>query len=148
MSTSTIIPITIELIPNQVPLESIRFDEVLFHTIKNQYTHKCTKKYGYILMILRVHSIQKKILSIYNGNIVVDCKVEITNLIPNVGQIYLGSVKNIYPQGSIVIVENCIRVFIPRLQSIKIGEQIRFRCIQVRFKKGIWDCIGESITEN
>lgn len=138
------IPITIELLPNQVSLDKNRFDQILLETIKTQYTHKCTRQYGYILRVLRVLHIHKKFLSIYNGNIVVNCEVEVNNLIPEIGKSYQAVIRNIYPQGLIVLVENCIRVFIPgQFSNKKVNQQIHFKCIQVRFKKGTWDCIGE-----
>lgn len=106
-----------------------------------KYEKTCWKQHGFIIKILECKEIIKQKISIYNGHIIITSKLLIQYLLPQIGNILSGIVLNQYPQGSILVVSDCMRAFIP-YKTFKKGEIISFKIDQVRFKKGLWDCIG------
>jgi DNA-directed RNA polymerase subunit E'/Rpb7 len=124
---------------------SLRLDEtqLLVH-LQKQLQYTCSKHTGFILEVIRVTQIHSRKISIYNGNIIVDCSIEVDRLLPEVGQRIQGVVKQTYPQGLIIIVCNCMRVFLPCSghQTVKPDDYVDFEITQIRFQKGKYDCIG------
>lgn len=118
-------------------------NELIFSKLKDKYLQKCTKQYGFITNII-LNDVYKKYISIYNGNIIIKCNITITSILPKIDDIFTGTIKKIYTQGMIIIVKNCIRVFVPNWndKSLKVSDTVKIKCTQVRFKKSLWDCIG------
>lgn len=116
-------------------------DKLLEYLQKNfQYT--CSKQYGFIIGVIRVVCIHSRRISIYNGNIILDCSMEVDHILPEVGQKMKGIVKQYFPQGVIALACECMKVFIPSVKS-NIDQVIDFEIVQIRFQKGKYDCIGK-----
>jgi len=142
-----IIPITFEFLPTFDFCDD-EFSDLILNKIKDTYKFKCTKKYGYILSVISIEKIRKKYISIYNGNVIIDCDILVDNILPKIGEIYTAEIKNIYLQGLILLLKKCIRVFVPienKKLDFQVGSNLNFLCSQVRFRKGSWDCIGKLI---
>lgn len=134
---------TIEYIPNlSDPLDG------LLERFQKKYINTCSKEYGFVLQVIRIVQTLSSKISIYNAHIIVECDIEIECLIPKVGEIVYGNVQQLFPQGVILIVQNCMKTFIPspKKQYIK-NQQVTFRIEQTRFQKGKYDCIGSEILE-
>jgi hypothetical protein len=129
----------------EVQLDTDRTTSLLEH-FQQKMRWTCTKKYGFILDVLRIVQIKSRKISIYNGNIIIECIIEVDQLYPKVGQTSNGTVKQIFPQGIITIVKDCMKVFIPcdtRSISFKPEQIVNFKVVQTRFQKGKYDCIGQ-----
>lgn len=114
----------------------------LFERVRQTLEHTCTKAHGFILKVISIEHVHSRKISIYNGNIITDCTVTIEHLLPQVGQIMDGVVKQIFAQGCIVVVQECMKVFLPTVRA-HILDVLRFRITQIRFQKGRYDCIAE-----
>jgi DNA-directed RNA polymerase subunit E'/Rpb7 len=130
---------TIEYIPDlSNPTEN------LLERFQEQYTNTCSRQYGFILKIIRVVGIVSSKISIYNAHNIVECEIEVYSLIPQIGETLSGTIQQIFPQGLILLVENCMKVFIPSPKKVYTPKQIiEFEVIQTRFQKGKYDCIGK-----
>lgn len=132
----------IEYIPD---LNNSSDEQTLLKLYKQKYENICSKKYGYIITVNQVSKIIEKKISIYNGYVIANCIIDVDCLIPMVGTVFKGIVKQIFPQGMIVIVKNCMKVFIPkddRYVTKKQEDIVEVRIEQMRFQKGKYDCIG------
>lgn len=114
----------------------------LFERVRQTLENTCTKTHGFILNVIGIEHVFSRKISIYNGNIITDCTVVIEHLLPQVGQVLDGMVKQIFAQGCIVSVQECMKVFLPTVRA-RISEVLRFRITQIRFQKGRYDCIAE-----
>lgn len=117
-------------------------NDLLSH-IKNKYEKTWNKKYGYILNVNKITKLCSNRISIYNGNTIVNCLVEIQHLLPEKNNIFPFSkivVQQNFPQGMIVLLENVMKIFIPKEKIIPNPEYIEI--IDTRFQKGKIDCIG------
>lgn len=145
MINRQIIPQTTEY---QLATETCKNETLLEH-LRKKIQRTCSKQYGFILDILRVVNVKSRKVSIYNGNIIVDCTIEVDHLFPQVGQMLNGTVKQIFPQGLIILVKDCMKVFIPYSNTqntqIKPEQIVEFKIVQTRFQKGKFDCIGQLI---
>lgn len=132
---------TIEYIPDlRNPIEH------LLERFQKRYTNTCSKEYGFILNILRVEQVLSTRISIYNANIIVECEIEVECLIPKAGETAEGIIQQIFPQGLILLVENCMKVFIPSPKyNYQKQKPLEFKILQIRFQKGKYDCIGSEI---
>jgi predicted RNA-binding protein (virulence factor B family) len=88
----------------------------------------------------------------YNGNIIVTCLLNIRSLFPKVGMKLTGILHQTFPEGMIVLIQNCMKGFIPHAHSSenierKVGEEIEFQITQIRFQKGRYDCIGQLLLQ-
>jgi DNA-directed RNA polymerase subunit E'/Rpb7 len=119
-------------------------DADLLERYRQRYQNTCSKQSGYILFIHRIVRVLKRKLSAYNGNLLVYAVIEAECLLPEMGQQVDGVVKQVFPQGWIVLVENCMKVFIPRVEGVQLqAEQpLQLRITQIRFQKGRYDGIG------
>lgn len=138
-----IIEKTIEYIPD---LQNTLDDLLLKY--KNAYENTCSKTYGFILEIYDIEKVLSNKLSIYNGNIIVTCRLNIRSLFPKVGMKITGILMQNFPEGMILLVQNCMKTFIPYTRSgesegRKVGDEVEFRITQIRFQKGKYDCIGQ-----
>lgn len=135
---TSIIKINIEFVPN---LEEISSD-ILVH-IKNKYENTWSKKYGFILNVNKIVELLSNRISIYNGNTIVICLIEIYHLLPeknNTIPFSKVSIQQNYPQGMIVLLESVMKIFIPNEFVISNPESIMIT--DTRFQKGKFDCIG------
>jgi DNA-directed RNA polymerase subunit E'/Rpb7 len=137
-----------QVIPCRIEYQLDVEQSPLIHHLRKKIQRTCTKRYGFILDILRVIQVHSQRVSIYNGNIIVDCTIEVDRLYPEIDQIAKGVVRQIFPQGTILMVSDCMKVFIPNSDPpmrIQMNEIVEFRVIQTRFQKGKYDCIGKLI---
>jgi DNA-directed RNA polymerase subunit E'/Rpb7 len=114
----------------------------LLQHIRQSLERTCSRTHGFILHVVRIIQVHCRKISIYNGNIIADCTVEVQHLLPQIGQWMDGIVKQTFAQGSIALVQDCMKVFLPNVR-IQPLESIRFRIVQIRFQKGRYDCIAE-----
>lgn len=116
----------------------------LLERFKTKYEFTCSKKYGFILKVNRIVKINACKISIYNGNAIIDCDIDVECLIPQTNQILNGKITHIYPQGIIVMARDCMKIFIPTgtKSTKKIGSDIDVIITQIRFQKGKYDCIA------
>lgn len=118
----------------------------ILERFQQKYTNTCSKEYGYILQVIRVVQIFSSRISIYNANIIVECDIEVECLKPKIGEQVHGTIQQIFPQGLIVLIENCMKVFIPSPKGQYHKQQeIQFMIVQTRFQKGKYDCIGSEM---
>ena len=134
----------IEYIPD---LNNVEGENFLLKLFKEKYENICTKKFGYIIKVSNIEKILEKKISIYNGNVIVNCNIEVECLYPFSGLTTSGIIQQIYPQGYIIIVKNCMKTFIPCQTATKdkkyqIGDFVNIKIEQFRFQKGKYDCIG------
>jgi len=139
------IPKTIQFIPD---LRNVEHE--LLPQFRQRYENTCTKECGYILEVVRIVEVLRRKLSAYNGNVIVDCIIEVKCLLPEPGQRVQGTIKQAYAQGLIVAVEDCMKVFIPRTSvpgnvTFQVQDPIEFEITQTRFQKGRYDCIGKCV---
>lgn len=143
---------TIEFIPN--PKDNS--ETYWLSLFKEKYNSTCNKKYGYILDILKINKVLNSTISIYNGNCILTCEIQIVNLLPIIHNSIEGIIQKIYKEGIFLLCENCMKIFIPtenlkdnhysgNLKDFKpkINEQIIVKIIDIRFSKGKYDCIGK-----
>lgn len=129
---------TLEYVPN---LHAV--DDGLLERYRQHYRNTCTKTNGYIIEINRIFRVLERKLSIYNGNIIVNCEVEGDCLLPEIGQIVMGTLKQSFEQGWIFLVCDCMKVFVPRTGNPTLSNTpIPIEITQTRFQKGRYDCIG------
>lgn len=135
----------VEFIPNDA-ISSMNDILLLF---KKKYEMTCTKEHGFILEVLSINKIISSTISIYNGNVILECELLIKNLLPVQNQVLVGRIKQVFPQGIIILIDNCMKTFIPNSSiknNKKIGIEIQFVIEQIRFQKGKYDCIGREIS--
>ena len=116
----------------------------LLQHLQKTLKYTCSKQYGFILEVHRIVNIHSRKISIYNGNIIVYCSIEVDYLLPQPGKRMKGIIHQIFPQGVIAIVSDCMKVFIPSEQRRQ-HESIEFEIVQIRFQKGKYDCIGKLV---
>jgi DNA-directed RNA polymerase subunit E'/Rpb7 len=116
----------------------------LLEYLQNTFQYTCSKQYGFIIHVVRIVRIHSQRISIYNGNIILDCDIEVDYILPEVGQKMKGTVKQCFPQGTIVLAHDCMKVFIPNTKNTP-KEKMDFEIVQIRFQKGKYDCIGKVI---
>jgi hypothetical protein len=112
--------------------------------LRKKYENSCSKKHGYILRVNKLVDIIKYRISIYNGNVIANCKIEIDHLLPQKDMFipYTSSdVKQVFPQGKVIIKDN-MKIFIPSEYS---GSASQIRIMDIRFQKGKYDCIGSTL---
>jgi DNA-directed RNA polymerase subunit E'/Rpb7 len=116
----------------------------LLEYLQNTLQYTCSKQHGFIIRVIGIVRIHSQRISIYNGNIILDCKIEVDHVFPEIGHKTKGLVKQSFPQGTIVLAYDCMKVFIP---SVKIAskEIVDFEIVQIRFQKGKYDCIGKIV---
>lgn len=138
---TNIIEIHIEFVANLTDVT----EDILTH-IKSKYEKTWNKKYGFILNVNKIVELLSNRISIYNGNIIVNCLIEIQHLLPEKNNIIPFSKVNIqqsFPQGMIVSLEDVMKIFIPNEFVISNPESIMI--MDIRFQKGKFDCIGKLI---
>lgn len=137
---------TIEFTPTSFTEKKINKDDIL-SMIKEKYINTCSIDYGFIVDIKSLEKVIDSTISIYNGNIIIKCEIEITNLCPIVGQVLEGVIERVFNEGVILIVQNCLKVFIPftlqQKNKYKPKSIIKFQIENIRFQKGKYDCIGK-----
>lgn len=143
----SVIPKTIEFIPN---LNSRNVDRrIILSEFKRNVENSCCQKYGFILEVIEVKSILSNKLSMYNGKLILNCLIEIEHLLPQPKATVIGVIQQKFPQGLIVLVKNCMKSFIPCMESalsnLEVGDEIEFEISQIRFQKGKYDCIGDLV---
>ena len=143
----SVIKKTIEFVPD---LNTRKIDpDHLLSIFKENVENTCCQKYGFILRVLEVKDVLSNKLSMYNGKLILNCSIEIEHLLPEIKAKVFGVVQQKFPQGLIILVQNCMKAFIPCeesiLQTIEIGDEIEFEISQIRFQKGKYDCIGNLI---
>ncbi len=130
---------TVEFVPD------LRYpNDSLLERYQRRYENTCTKENGYILSVRAIRRILRRKLSAYNGTLVVDCEIEVDCLLPVPGQLIEGVVKQEFAQGWIVLVYDCMKVFVPRVPDVEIHlhASVVVEVTQIRFQKGRYDCIG------
>lgn len=140
-----IISKVVEFIPN----ESISSMDDILLLFKKKYELTCTKEHGFILEILSINKILSSTISIYNGNVILECELVVKNLLPIQNQVLVGKIKQVFPQGIIILTDECMKTFIPNSlikNNKKIDIEIQFVIEQIRFQKGKYDCIGREIS--
>lgn len=146
----TVIPKTIEFIPD-LNSKSVDLRMVLAEMKKN-VEKTCCQKHGFILEVIAVKSILSNKLSMYNGKLILDCLIEIEHLLPHPNAIVSGVIQQKFPQGLIVLVKNCMKSFVPCVESdlstLEVGDEIEFEISQIRFQKGKYDCIGDLVVQS
>lgn len=120
--------------------------EKLLEYLQKNFQYTCSKQYGFIIRVIRVVQIHSRRISIYNGNIILDCSMEVDYILPEVGQKMKGVVKQCFPQGVIALACDCMKVFIPSVKNSP-TQVISFEIVQTRFQKGKYDCIGKIIKD-
>jgi DNA-directed RNA polymerase subunit E'/Rpb7 len=127
-----------------------RINDGLLEKFKARYENTCSKSYGYILEVNRIIRTVSSKLSIYNGNLIMECEIEVRCLLPQVNAIVSGLVKQVFNQGIIVMVQGCMKAFIPSPptasisgHAAEVGQLLEFKVSQIRFQKGKYDCIGQ-----
>lgn len=116
----------------------------LLEYLQKYFQYTCSKKYGFIVKVLKLSHIHSRKISIYNGNIILDCSMEVNYILPEVGQKMKGVVKQCFPQGVIALACDCMKVFIPQIKETPTSI-VHFEIVQTRFQKGKYDCIGKLI---
>lgn len=132
---------TIEFIPNDDKNNWL----LMF---KEKYRFTCSKQYGYILDVLSIEKIIDSSISIYNGNVILKCEIKVENLLPTIDMIIKGNVQKIYNQGILIVIKECMKIFIPKdnlISSLKINDEIIVNITEIRFFKGKYDCIGKQM---
>jgi DNA-directed RNA polymerase subunit E'/Rpb7 len=136
---TSVIETSIEYIPDLTDIDKHLLDE-----LQKKYENSCSKKHGYILRVNKLVEITKYKVSIYNGNVIVNCKIEIDHLLPTKGMLlpYTQSdIKQVFTQGKVVIKDN-MKIYIP---SEYIGSSPEIEIMDIRFQKGKYDCIGSTM---
>ena len=131
---------TVECIPDLHDVDSPLLDH-----FRRRYENTCTKECGYILEVVRVPKVLRRRLSAYNGNLIAECEIDVRCLLPQAGQRVQGVIKQIFAQGMIVWVHDCMKVFVPHsgLSTGRVDDVIVLEITQTRFQKGRYDCIGK-----
>lgn len=124
-----------------------QFTDGLLTKFQHKYELTCSKKYGFILKVLNIVKINTCKISIYNGNSIMECDIEVECLLPEINQKVTGIITHVYPQGIIIIVHDCMKVFIPTSSKSKkqVGDCLNVVITQIRFQKGKYDCIASMI---
>jgi hypothetical protein len=82
----------------------------------------------------------------------IECEIEVDCLLPVPGQEVQGVVKQVFAQGWIVLVFECMKVFVPRGSETSVDipllSVVDVEITQIRFQKGRYDCIGKFIVKN
>lgn len=122
-------------------------DYNLLDRFRHRYENTCSKESGYILRVHRVLDVRSRKLSAYNGHLLVRAVIEAECLLPETGQWVDGVVKQTFAQGWIVLVQECMKVFVPRTDpvpgtALDVDHPLRLRLTQIRFQKGRYDGIG------
>ena len=136
---TSVIETSIEYIPDLTDIS-----KVLLVELRKKYENSCSKKHGYILRVNKLVEIIKYRVSIYNGNVIVNCKIEIDHLLPKRDMLipYTQSdIKQVFTQGKVIIKDN-MKIFIP---SEYLGSKPEIKIMDIRFQKGKYDCIGSTI---
>lgn len=142
---------TIQFIPN--PMDNS--ETYWLSLFREKYNSTCNKKYGYILDILKINKVLNSTISIYNGNLILTCEIQIVNLLPEIHKSIEGIIQKIYKEGIFLLCKNCMKIFIP-IENLKppkdikvndfkpkINEKIIVEIVDIRFSKGKYDCIGK-----
>jgi DNA-directed RNA polymerase subunit E'/Rpb7 len=116
----------------------------LLEYLQQTFQYTCSKQHGFIVNVIGIVHIYSQRISIYNGNIILDCDMEVDYILPEVSQKIKGVVKQSFPQGTIILAYDCMKVFIPNVK-IATKESVDFEILQIRFQKGKYDCIGKII---
>lgn len=141
---------TIQFIPN--PRDNS--ETYWLSLFREKYNSTCNKKYGYILDILKINKVLNSTISIYNGNLILTCEIQIVNLLPVINRTIEGLIQKIYKEGIFLLCKNCMKIFIPietfrttennpKNFKPKINEKIIVEIVDIRFSKGKYDCIGK-----
>lgn len=80
----------------------------LLTKLRSTIINECTKEYGFILDIVEITSIND------NNDTAFTVTFDAETLLPSVGSIYLAKVTMISPEGIFVIVQNKLRIFVPK----------------------------------
>lgn len=133
---------TVEFVP-----DLHRPNDSLLERYQRRYENTCTKENGYILSVRTIRKILRRKLSAYNGTLVIDSEIEVDCLLPAPGQRVQGVVKQMFAQGWIVVVHECMKVFVPRSSDAEtaLHASVEVEITQTRFQKGRYDCIGKFI---
>ena len=142
MTTIIFITKTIEFIPS----DELKDKNNWLLLFREKYQYTCNKLHGYILDIISIEEIVNSTISIYNGNVILTCKLKVKNLLPVLDMTIEGTIQKIYNQGIFVLIKGCMKTFIPKDQlksKNKIGDDITIQITEIRFFKGKYDCIGK-----
>jgi len=122
-------------------------NDSLLDRYQRRYENTCTKENGYILSVRAIRRILRRKLSAYNGTLVVECEIDVDCLLPRPGQRIQGVIKQVFAQGWIVLVFDCMKVFVPRGAEGTVDKSLQtpvdVEITQIRFQKGRYDCIGK-----
>lgn len=132
---------TVECIPDLHDVDGSLLDH-----FRRRYENTCTKECGYILGVLNVHKVLRRRLSAYNGNLIAECEINVRCLRPHIGQRVQGLVRQVFAQGMIVWVHECMKVFLPHSGTplpARVDDLVSLEITQTRFQKGRYDCIGK-----
>ena len=114
-------------------LKRTRLETILKEKINDMYLNKFTKQYGYILEILDFEYSSDNILSRINQDIFIKCSVKVVSIIPEIDNIYYGTVKFIYPQGIFIKLLNIFDTLIPFEYLNKLGYTFNNKLFDVSF---------------
>lgn len=138
-----LIEATVEYIPD---LQQV--DHNLLVYFQRQLEGTCTKNHGFIVRVLGVERVLNRTLSIYNGKLIVRANVEVECFLPRAGLQVPGVIQQVFPQGLIVWVAECMKSFVPlpRASPFTRGTPVHVTLSQLRFQKGRYDCIATLAT--
>ena len=140
---------TVQFVPDLQNLET-----GLLERYRVSFENTCTKQSGYILRVNHIARILRRKLSTYNGHVIVDCEVDLQCLLPQEGMRLQGTIRQEFAQGWIVMVQQCMKVFVPRemmhsgTPAYKVDDPVCVQIVQTRFQKGKYDCIGRFVDDN
>lgn len=134
-----VIEATVEFIPDLQ-----RADHDLLAHYRRYLEGTCTKHHGFIVRVLGVQRVLNRTLSIYNGKLIVRAAVDVECFFPRTGLQVPGVIQQVFPQGLIVWVAECMKSFVPlpRVSSFTRGTPVQVTLSQLRFQKGRYDCIA------
>lgn len=145
----------------EVPARSLCRDwKAKFLTsLKNEKDRTVNSKTGVILSVKEFKKIHPPVM--HNGKIIVDCIFTGISFLPEIQQIYQGTITLILPLGILIEVDGMVKVliqstnlpsgykFIPirkvfgnETHTYQVGDKIHFKILNIRYKPGEVNCIG------
>ena len=133
----------------------------IFDTLKKSIKNTCSKKFGYIIDIVKLIKIKDNYISNANSETVFEVMFEIETLKPEINKVFTGIVCMIFDRGIFLNIKNKFKVLIPLstmmeykfIQSEKIlrkgkdeiqqGDILNVKITDVKYSNKSYICFGE-----
>jgi DNA-directed RNA polymerase subunit E'/Rpb7 len=135
---------TVEFVPDLA-----QPDTDLLARFEARYANTCSREHGFVRHVLDVLAVRSRKISIYNGHAIVHARIVAECFFPQSGVRAMGEVQQIFPQGAIVWVADCMKTFVPTEPTgsppVRVGQVVEVELMQTRFQKGRYDSIGRFV---